>query len=77
MGAVRHIVWILSVMLGLLALGGCHRRPLEDPADYTAIRVKVNVKGILNVTCDVYNEKIPVPKIEPDAMHVIFFDEKG
>lgn len=77
MGATRYIAWTLSVMLGLLALGGCHRRPLEDPADYTAIRVKVNVKGILNVTCDVYNEKIPVPKIEPDAMHVIFFDKKG
>ena len=53
MEAAKHIIWTLSVMLGLLALGGCHRRPLEDPADYTSIRVKVNVKGILNVTGDV------------------------
>ncbi len=25
--------------------------------------------------CDIYNDKIPVQKIEPSAMHVLFFGE--
>lgn len=67
----------LSVLLLLLAIvaAGCRRRPLEDPDYRTAVRVKVNVAGIPNVTSDIYNDKIPVQKIEPSAMHVLFFGE--
>lgn len=35
----------------------------------------MNVAGIHNVTSDIYNDKIPVQKIEPSAMHVLFFGE--
>lgn len=68
----------LTVFLLLLAIvaTGCRRRPLEDPDYLTAVRVKVNVAGISNVTSDIYNEKIPVQKIEPSAMHVLFFGER-
>ena len=67
----------LSVLLLLFAIvaGGCRRRPLEDPDNLTAVRVRVNVAGIHNVTSDIYNDKIPVQKIEPSAMHVLFFGE--
>lgn len=60
----------LSVLLLLFAIvaGGCRRRPLEDPDNLTAVRVRVNVAGIHNVTSDIYNDKIPVQKIEPSAM---------
>ena len=59
----------------LLLSAGCIRRPLEDISEYTRVKVKVNVKNIHNVTCDIYNEKIPHPEINPEAMHVIFFKQ--
>ncbi len=66
----------LSVMCTLSAVSGCHRRPLEDPGEYTRVNVKVNVDSVHNVTCDIYNDKISHPVIEPTAMHVLFFSEK-
>lgn len=58
----------------LLLFVSCHRRPLEDPANNTTLRIAVNIKAIMNVTCDIYNEKIPVPTIEPEMMRVLFYD---
>ncbi len=68
---------VLAVVCTLLVVSGCHRRPLEDPAEFTRVKVKVNVDGIQNVTCDIYNDKITHPVIEPTAMHVLFFTEKN
>lgn len=64
------------VMLGMVlgAFPACQRRPLEDPDFFTKVKVKVNVNAISNVTCDVYNDKLPVQNIEPTAMHVLFYD---
>ncbi|WP_292269897.1 DUF5119 domain-containing protein [Butyricimonas sp.] len=67
----RVTVFLAAV---LLLAGGCHRRPLEDASNSTALRVAVNIKAIMNVTCDIYNEKIPVPAIEPEMMRVLFYD---
>ena len=64
------------VMLGMVlgTFPACQRRPLEDPDFFTKVKVKVNVNAISNVTCDVYNDKLPVQNIEPTAMHVLFYD---
>ena len=64
------------VMFGMVlgAFPACQRRPLEDPDFFTKVKVKVNVNAISNVTCDVYNDKLPVQNIEPTAMHVLFYD---
>lgn len=59
------------------AFSGCERRPLEDLANYTNIEVAVDIEAIANVTCDVYNSKIPIPVIEPQAMHVLFFEQNS
>lgn len=66
------------ILVGCLVamLCGCEFRPLEDPGMRTKVNVIVNVDSVKNVTCDIYNEKIPVPEIYPDAMHVLFYDEK-
>ncbi len=66
---------ITFFLLALAVLGGCHRRPLEDPDYRTLVKVKVEVSEVKNVTCDIYNDKIPVPKIEPEAMHLLLFTE--
>jgi hypothetical protein len=71
----RALSAILAGLCTVLIIGGCHRRPLEDPAEVSDIRVKVNIDSIRNVTSDVYNAKIPAPVIEPTAMHVIFFEQ--
>ena len=64
------------VMFGMVlgAFPACQRRSLEDPDFFTKVKVKVNVNAISNVTCDVYNDKLPVQNIEPTAMHVLFYD---
>ncbi len=59
------------------AFVSCQRRALEDPDFYTRLQVKVNVNTISNVTCDIYNPKIPVPEIDPEVMHVLFYDTEG
>ncbi len=65
----------LPVLCLLTSLTGCQRRPLEDPDYNTRVKVQINTKAIFNVTCDIYNDKIPVPEIQMDVMHVIFFQE--
>ena len=71
----RLFVNISLAILLLAVLPGCRRRPLEDPDYRTLVKVKVDISGISNVTCDIYNDKIPVPKIVPEAMHLMLFGE--
>lgn len=65
-------IWVAALVVMLC---GCEFRPLEEPGFGTEVNVTVNVEAVMNVTCDIYNEKIPVPEIFPDAMHVVFYDE--
>ena len=64
----------LAVAFVLMTSVSCHRRPLEDPELRTAVKITVNTDGIRNVTCDVYNPDIPLQKIEPTVMHVLFYN---
>ena len=56
-------IWVTALVMMLC---GCEFRPLEEPGFGTEVNVTVNVEAVLNVTCDIYNEKIPVPEIFPD-----------
>ena len=42
-----------------------------------AIRVDVDVKAVSNVTCDVYNPKVPIPSVNTDMMRVMVYDPKS
>ena len=66
---------IVALLMGVVvgALEGCHRRELLDPSFTTQMNVKVDIRSLANVTCDVYNEKIPLPVIEPEMMRVLFY----
>lgn len=61
----------------LLGMCGCEFRPLEEPNRGVSVNVNVNVKAVSNVTTHIYNDKIPVPEIYPEAMHVLFYEEGG
>lgn len=65
------------MVLAATVLVSCNRRPLEDPDFSTRIDVKVNISAIANVTCDIYNRRIPVPQIECEVMRVVFFDTEN
>ena len=67
----KNILASASVIILLLS---CERRPLIEPDFKTRVEVKVNIETIANVTSDVYNEKIPLPKIEPEVMRVMFYN---
>ncbi len=72
---MKRCIYILVALVALLTTA-CERRPLGEIEQRTKIDVKVNVDALINVTCDVYNDKIQLPKIEPVAMHVLFFDKE-
>ncbi len=74
---LRRLALGVAACMFLGCFAGCERRPLEDQDFRTRVQVRVNLDGIQNVTCDIYNDKIPVPTIDPEVMHVLFFDENG
>ena len=69
---MKKMIIIFSALL--LMLCSCQRRPLLEIEHNTRVKVRVNLEAIANVTCDVYNEKVQVPAIEPVAMHALFYD---
>ena len=69
MRAVNIFLTALSILLV-----ACERRILEEPDFKTRIDVLINVQAIANVTCDVYNEKLPRPSVEPEVLRVMFYD---
>ena len=75
----KVITYCRISLLLLLTLGvcGCEFRPLEEPNRGVKINVRVDVNTVVNVTTHIYNDKIPVPEIHPDAMHVAFYEENG
>ena len=73
----RAVSAVLAGLCTVLIIGGCHRRPLEDPAEVSYIVVKVDIDSVRNVTSDIYNENLTRPVIEPTAMHVIFFEQNS
>ncbi len=58
----------------LILTSACERRPLDDPDSGTRIQIALTVKSVLNVNSSIYNEKIPVPDLKPEVMHVLFYD---
>lgn len=76
---MRRLTGILCAVFAICAFlltTSCERRVLVDMDHRTNIAVKVNIDAIANVTCDIYNEKIAPPVIEPIAMHILFFDRE-
>ena len=74
---LRRLALEVAACMFLGCLTGCERRPLLDQDFRTRVQVRVNLDGIQNVTCDIYNDKIPVPEIDPEVMHVLFYDGSG
>lgn len=70
----KHVISIALAAVILASALSCIRRPLEDMMEQVAIRVDVNVKAVANVSCDVYNENIPVPNVNTDMMRVMVYD---
>lgn len=77
---MRRLTGIFCAVFAICAfllITSCERRPLLDPGLITKVRVEVDVRAISNVTCDIYNTAIPVPKIDPEVMHILFFDRNN
>ncbi len=64
---------ILFPTIALLA-ASCERRPLVDPSPTVELAVVIELKAVLNVNVSVYNEFIPVPKIETEMIRAMFYD---
>lgn len=70
----KFVVRMALAAFILASAFSCIRRPLEDMIEQVAIRVDVNVKTVANVSCDIYNENIPVPSVNTDMMRVMVYD---
>ncbi len=68
---------IYIMLAALLALVSCERRILESPDKMTTIKVNISTDAVPNVTEGIYNEKIPLPEIDPEVMHIVFFEADG
>lgn len=73
----KRFMSILLVLALALPMVSCHRRPLVDMHEKIEIRVKVNIKAISNITENVYNPRIPVPKPSTDMMRVMVYDPES
>ena len=62
-------------MAFMLLMVSCEHRPLIDPT--TRLKIRLVTDGIHNVTCDIYNESLEVPKITSDMMRVFLYDASG
>ena len=66
--------YLLAALVVVLAVAGCQRRPLLDPNVTTELKVTINTRSLRNVTCDIYNPNIPLPKVEPEMLRVLFYE---
>ena len=65
---------MVVVALITVVFASCKRRPLVDEVDNIDISISMEINTIINITTQIYNELIPVPKIEPEMMRVMFFN---
>ena len=68
---ILHIILVLGLFI---SLASCERRPLLEGSGKAKVRVVLKVKAVANVTTGFYNEHIPVPKISPEIIRVMFYD---
>ena len=68
-----RVLLTLSV-LALSALAACNRRPLEDMMEKIMLKVTINLDGVSNVTCDIYNPDVQIPNTNTDMMRVMVYD---
>ncbi len=74
---MKKKVYIVPVLMSALLFASCERRPLVSTDKLTNIRVQINTEAIANVSADIYNDKISLSKIDPEMMHVVFFEADG
>lgn len=74
---MRNIFNVAVLTIFMVVALSCERRPLIDPDHSAVVRVHIHTDGISNVTKDIYNEKIPRPKMSSDVMRVLFYDQSG
>ncbi len=71
------VVMKISVLIFVLLVSACVRRPLVDPKDAALLKIKLVTEGIHNVTCDIYNPNVEVPTITSDMLRILIYDASG
>ena len=74
---MRRLRIIVALLCALVLVSSCHRRPLVEPDHRAVMQIKIKYQNIINVTTDIYNEKIPVPELHTDVLRVLFYNESG
>lgn len=72
-----RFVRICGFMVLAVLLSACVRRPLEEMEDHVFLKVVMKVKGINNVTANIYNDKIPVPDISSGMVRALLYTPDG
>lgn len=72
---MKKLTRISLLALGILAvIAGCNRRPLEDMLEKILLKVTINLDGVSNVTCDIYNPDVQIPNTNTDMLRVMIYD---
>ncbi len=70
-GLLSCLLFVLS-----LTLSSCNFRPLIDPAYSVNIRIEIDTTDMKNINTGIYNRNVPIPELEEEVMHVVFYDQK-
>jgi len=69
---------LIPFVCALVAIAACERRPLEDMLEKIMIKVTIDLDGVSNVTCDIYNDQVQIPNTNTDMLRVMVYDrDKG
>ncbi len=60
--------------IAIMLMAACERRPLLDPALMVKVRVEIDTRDMKNITTGIYNPNVPIPDIEQEVMHLMFYD---
>ncbi len=72
---MRFVARVL--LLTFATLVACERRPLYDPDEAAILKVRLVTDNINNVTCNIYNPNVEVPKISSEMLRVLIYDPSG
>ena len=72
---MKKIIRVSILTLCVVAVAtSCNRRPLEEMLEKILLKVTVNLDGVSNVTCDIYNPDVQIPNTNTDMLRVMVYD---
>lgn len=74
---MKMLVRLWLMVVSVIVMIGCERRPLVDADGVTDLRVRIHTAGIPNVTTGIYNPALQPQQLNPEVMRLLIYDPSG